>query len=262
MKKYLFVYKTLLLLNWEALVEYRTSFFTKLFSSMLYSAYHVITILLLTSTVPSVFGWSRYELLLLASTYSVFIGFYHMIISQNMARLAEEIYFGRLDFLLLKPIDSQFSATFWIIDFISGTRIVVGLLLSWYFLQAMHLGVGFTEVVLYISAIALGLCILYSIWLSVISLTIFNPRLSNVVDLLFHISEIGRYPREMYKQVSVFIFAILIPFTFIMIPATRVLLHDFSARQALEAVGVCAVLSILARSIWKISLRSYTSASS
>ena len=262
MKKYFTIYKTLILLNWYALVEYRTSFITKVLSSMLFTAYHVITVLLLTNTVSSIFGWSRLELLLLASTYSVFIGLYHMFISHNMSRLSEEVYFGRLDFLLLKPVDSQFLATFWLIDFVNGFRVVVGLFLSWYFLHNMNLSITFIDVMLYSAVMILGLCILYSIWVSVISLTIFNPRLSNVVDLLYHITEIGRYPGEMYRQVSVYIFALLLPFTLIMIPATRVLLHEFTWKQAAESVGVCIIISVLARTIWKYSLRFYTSASS
>lgn len=124
MRRYLSIYKTLLLLNWNAFIEYRSSFFLKVSARLLYTAYHVISILLLTNVVSSVFGWSRYELLLLASTYNVFVGLYHMVISHSMIRLSEEIYHGRLDFLLLKPTDSQFSATFWIVNFVDAIRVI------------------------------------------------------------------------------------------------------------------------------------------
>lgn len=262
MKKYFHIYKTLLALNWEVFIEYRASFYLKSISRLLYTAYHVLSIFLLTNIISSVFDWSRYELLLLASTYSVFIGLYHMIISHNMIRLSEEIYYGRLDFLLLKPIDSQFSATFWLFSFVDIIRVFVGALLTWFFLHVLGIKLTFLDIMLYVTTILMGLGILYSLWLSVLSLLIFNPRISNIIDLLFHLSEIGRYPGQMYQRVSVYLFAVVLPLTFLMIPATKVLLHKFTYLEGIELVLLCIIISITARFIWRRSLRSYTSASS
>lgn len=262
MKKYLRVYAGLLLFNWNALIIYRIDFFTKLLTSILYTAYHVLAIFILTNTVSSVFGWSRYELLLLASSYSVFIGLFHAFISRNIHRLSEEIYYGRLDYLLVKPIDSQFSATLWTVDFISFFRIGIGILLSWYFVNALHLTITVWTLASYAAAMLMGLCILYSIWLSVISLTIFNPRLSNLIDLLYHISELTRYPRDMYQHVSLFLFSLIFPFTFVLIPSVKILLHTFSLIQLSETVIVSISLFLVSRFIWMHSLKYYASASS
>lgn len=262
MKKYLRVYVSLLLFNWNALVAYRSSFFTRIFSSILYTTYHVVAILILTNTISSVFGWTRYELLLLASTYSVFIGLFHAFISRNMQRLTEEIYYGRLDYLLVKPIDSQFSASLWTVDFVSFFRIGMGLILTWYFISILGLTITVLGLALYVVAMLVGICILYSIWLSIVSVTIFNPRLSNVIDLLYHMSELSRYPKEMYQHVSIFFFSLLVPFTFILIPPTKILLHKFSLTQGLEAMIIAISLFIVSRFVWTQSLRHYTSASS
>lgn len=262
MKKYFRVYTSLLLFNWNALITYRSSFFTRIFSSMLYTTYHVVSILILTNTISSVFGWTRNELLLLASTYSVFIGLFHAFISRNMQRLTEEIYLGKLDYLLVKPIDSQFSGSLWTVDFISFFRVGMGLLLTWYFIDILHLTITAQIVFFYIILMLVGICILYSIWLSVVSITIFNPRLSNVVDLLYHMSEFTRYPREMFQHVSVFLFSLLIPFTFILIPPTKILLNTFSVFQGFEAVLIGITLFFISRLIWMQSLKHYTSASS
>ena len=262
MNKYFRVYKSLLIFNWNALIVYRIDFFTRLLTSILYTAYHVLAIFILTNTVSSVFGWSRYELLLLASSYSIFIGLFHAFISRNIHRLSEEIYYGRLDYLLVKPIDSQFSATLWTVDFISFFRIGIGMLLSWYFVSVLHLTITVLTITLYVAAMVMGLSILYSIWLSVISLTIFNPRLSNLIDLLYHISELTRYPRDMYQHLSLFIFSMIFPFTLVLIPSTKILLHTFGLFQLSETVGMSVVLFLVSRFIWMHSLKYYASASS
>lgn len=262
MKKYIRVYTALLLFNWNALIVYRINFFTKILSSVIYTAYHVLAILILTNTVPTVFGWKRYELLLLASTYSVFIGLFHAFISRNIHRLSEEIYYGRLDYMLVKPIDSQFAASLWTVDFISFFRVAMGLLLSWYFIGVLQLTITPLILLWFSVFIFVGLCILYSIWLSVISITIFNPRLSNLIDLLYHISELTRYPQKMYQHVSMIIYPLLFPFMFILIPPTKILLQQYSFGQGIQAVSVAVIFFFVSRLIWTQSLKHYSSASS
>lgn len=262
MKKYIRVYASLLLFNWSAMLVYRMDFFTKLMTSIIYTTYHVLAIFILTNTVSSVFSWSRNELLLLASTYSVFIGLFHAFISRNIHRLSEEIYYGRLDYMLVKPIDSQFAASLWTVDFISFFRIVMGLLLSWYFVGVLQLAITPLILLWYWVFIFVGLCILYSIWLSVISITIFNPRLSNLIDLLYHVSELTRYPQEMYQHVSMIIYPLLFPFIFILIPPTKILLQQYSVAQGIQAVSVAIAFLLVSRLIWTQSLKHYASASS
>lgn len=262
MKKYLLIYKTLLILNLDVFLEYRASLLMRLFSRLLYTTYHILTIVILTNVVSTFFGWTQYELLLLASTYSVFVGAYHLIISHNMIRLSELIYQGNLDFLLLKPVDSQFSVSFWLINYVDAIRVIVGILLTGFFLHNMHISISLFDIVQYVFFMILGLNILYSIWLLVITLTIFNPRLSNIVDLLFHITEISRYPGQMYQRVSASLFVLVFPFTLILIPGTRALLHGVTYTQTFQVVAASIVLTILARFFWKFALRSYTSASS
>lgn len=260
--KYLSVYKQLLKANWYALIEYRVDFISKLTSAMVFTFWHVIAVFLLTYNVPSVFGWTRNELLLLSATYSVFIGLYHAFISRNMARIANEVYFGRLDFLLLKPIDSQLSASLWIVDYISLFRCIFGLGLTMYFINIMHLVITPIQIVVYLFVTIIGIGILYSIWLSFVSLTIFNPRLSNIVALLFHLSNIARYPQEMYSKLPVYLSLSLLPLALIMTTPTKVLLQKFNGYLGLEIIILFLLLGGVSRFIWTKSLHYYTSASS
>lgn len=262
MKRYLKLYKQLLVANWTALLEYRADLISRVIASLMFSSYHVITVLLLTYNVPKIFGWTRNELLLLASTYSVFISIYHMFISRNLDRLADEIYYGRLDSLLLKPLDSQITSTLWIIDFVPLIRLIFGALLSVYFLSNMQVNITLASLTLYAAFIILGVFILYSLWLPFICLLIFNPRLSNIVSLLFQLTNFSRYPREMYAKLPVYIFASLIPLALIMTTPTKILIHKFSWQLSFEFLLVAVLLGVFARVFWKFSLKHYTSASS
>lgn len=262
MKKYLSLYRRLLIANWNTLLEYRSDFVTQIFSSLLYSLNHIIVVLLLTVKVPSVYGWTRGELLLLAATYNVFISIYHTFVSRNLDHIADEIYYGKLDYVLLKPIDSQLATTIWRINYVSLIRLVFGLSLSFYLMQTMHIALTIRMAIAYISVIAMGVFILYSFWLPFISLIIFNPRLSNIVMLLFQLTNVARYPKEMYARLPLYIFIPLLPLALILTTPTKILLQKFSFGLGLELLTVCVTLGLLARLVWKFSLRHYTSASS
>lgn len=262
MKKYLFFYKRLLIANWNALIEYRGDFVTQLISSLVFSLNHIIIVLLLTIKVPSVYGWSRVELLLLAATYNVFIGIFHTFISRNLDKIADDIYYGKLDYVLLKPIDSQLATVIWKINYVSLIRLLFGLVLTGYLIKSLHIVVTVHMVVVYFSAIVLSVFMLYSFWLPFISLMIFNPRLSNIVILLFNITNIARYPKEMYMRLPMYIFIPLLPLALILTTPTKILLQKFSNDLLWEFMFVTVVLGLFARFVWKYSLRYYTSASS
>jgi len=262
MKKYISLYKQLLVSNWNALVEYRSDFVTQVFSSLVYAINHVVVILLLTSKVPSAYGWTRSELLLLTATYNVFMGIYHTFISRNLDSLSDEIYLGRLDYVLLRPIDSQVSTMLWRIHYVSLVRLLFGLALSFYLVNSMQITITLSTVIAYVITILAGVFILYSIWLPFISLIIFNPRLSNIISLLFQSTNIARYPKEMYARLPMYIFIPLIPLALIMTTPTKVLVQKFSFTLGLEVLAVSLIVGIFARFVWKFSLRYYTSASS
>lgn len=262
MKKYLSIYRRLCIANWNALVEYRADVLTQIISSLMFSINHIIIVLLLTVKVPSVYGWTRGELLLLAATYNVFISIYHTLISRNLDHIADEIYFGRLDYVLLKPIDSQLSTTIWRINYISLIRFVFGASISLYLLHDMHISLTVSTVILYFFFLFMGVFLLYSFWLPFISLIIFNPRLSNIVSLLFQLTNVARYPREMYARLPAYIFISVLPLALILTTPTKVLVQKFSFGLASELLIVCLIMGLFARVTWKFALRHYTSASS
>ncbi|MEK7543453.1 MAG: ABC-2 family transporter protein [Patescibacteria group bacterium] len=262
MKKSILLYRRLLIANWNALIEYRGDFITQIISSLVFSLNHIIIVLLLTSKVPSVYGWSRGELILLASTYNVFIGIFHTFISRNLDQIADDIYFGKLDYVLLKPIDSQLATVIWKINYISLIRVLFGLTLTVYLMGTLHIIITVPMIVVYFFVIITGVYMLYSFWLPFITLMIFNPRLSNIVIFLFNITNVARYPKEMYARLPLYIFVPLLPLALILTTPTKVLLQKFTFELGFLFFAVCIVLGLFARFIWKLSLRHYTSASS
>jgi len=184
MRPYLTIYKTLLHLNLSALVAYRANFISNIISSISWGVFSIVSIVLLTSKTTVIYGWKREEILLLTTTYSVLIGLFHTLFSKNFERFSRMILYGRLDSILLKPIDSQFLISLWIVNYASLTRIILGIGLTFYFLHQLNIVLSPFIVVSYILITAMSLILLYSIWFIVATLTIWFPRLSNIVEFM------------------------------------------------------------------------------
>jgi ABC-2 type transport system permease protein len=262
MKKYFRIYQTLLHLNLSSLVAYRVNFTTNLISSISWGVFSIFSVLLLTSKTDMVYGWKREEIILLTTTYSVLIGIFHTMFSKNFERFSRMILYGRLDSVLLKPIDSQFMISLWIINYTSLSRVILGLGLTFYFLHQLHIALSPVIVVSYVLLLVMSLILLYSIWFIVATLTIWFPRLSNVVEFMYHVSGMTRYPQQMYRQLTNFIFIFLLPITLIISTPTKVLLGKNIVQDVIGLIIFTIALFIFSRMFWKFALRYYTSASS
>ncbi|MBI4009165.1 ABC-2 family transporter protein [Candidatus Roizmanbacteria bacterium] len=262
MKQYLAIYKTLLKLNFTQLVTYRENFLTSIFTSTLWGAFSFLLIILLTAKTPEIHGWKREELLILMGFYNIVIGgFFHMFFSRNFDHLANTVHFGQLDSILLKPVDSQFLVSTGTIAYWQVTRIIMGLTVVLYLLHNEAIKVTVSNVLVFTGLSVFGLLLLYSIWFTVMTLTIWHSRLSNLVYLLYHFNDLARFPPEMFRTLKSFVLPLL-PYFLVLVVPTKVILHKLTVIDTVLLISASLLFLLLSRKFWKFALRYYTSASS
>ncbi|MCX6793538.1 MAG: ABC-2 family transporter protein [Candidatus Gottesmanbacteria bacterium] len=262
MKKYLNVYRALIRLNFSALVVYRANVINNILGSTVWGVFSIVSIVLMTARTTSIFGWTRYEILLLSGVYGLFMGIYHTLFSRNFERLTSLIRLGMMDAILTKPVDSQFLVSTSIINYSSIIRIFLGAAFMWYMISIAHIVVTLPIVGLFCIGIIIGLLLLYSLWFIVATLIIWYPDLSNLIEFLYSVSNIGRFPREMYAHMNQFLFLFILPLTFMIIAPTKILLTKLTVFDALGLLMFAAIFFVGSRFFWKFALRYYTSASS
>jgi len=260
MKRYVKIYIRLLHLNFSSLLAYRANFVNSLISSSVWGGFSIISILLLTSRSSSLFGWSRHDIIFLTCSYSIIIGIFHTFFSRNFEHFSRVVDLGELDTLLIKPIDSQFFISLRYINYASIIRIVVGFFLVGYLLKGEAL--SFVQLFGYGTMMFFGLITLYALWYIITSFTIWLSRLSNIVEFLFTITNVSRFPPQMYREFSWYVFLFLFPLTLIIATPTKFLINKIDFPDVLILIITASVLFIVSRFFWKLALRFYTSASS
>lgn len=262
MKRYFRVYKKLLELNLSALTAYRGNFVNSVISSVVWGVFTVFSVVLLTARVDSLFGWSRDEIILLTCIFNINVGIFHMLFSRNFEYFSRIVHLGQLDTYLLKPIDAQFLLSTRHINYTSIIRIIFGIGLTWYFLRERIFAIQPIDVLLFFLFSICGIILLYSIWYMVTTITIWFSRLNNIVDVLFSISSVTRFPPEMYREFSFYVFAFLLPLVLIITTPTKFLLGRPDIVSVLGLFFLSVVFFIASRKFWRFALKFYTSASS
>ncbi len=261
MKRYLRVYRTLCAMSLETLFAYRANFINSSVSSFSWGVFSFISIFLLTSKTTTIYGWKREEIILLTCGYGILIGVFHTLFSKNFERMAEVINFAQLDPILLKPMDSQFLLSMRWINYTAAIRIVLGISLLIYFMHALSIVLTWFSFISFFLLLVVGIVLLYSLWFIVATLLIWFPRLSNLIELMYTVSGMTRFPGELYKNASAYLFLFLLPITLIVTTPVKFLVRRATAIDIIELLVFAFVFFVLSRKFWKFALRFYASAS-
>ncbi len=262
MKHYLKIYQRLLKMNFSLILAYRVGFINSVVSTIGWGIFQIIWVTILTHRIKSAFGWSKDELILLAISYVIVIAVFHLLFSRNLERLSRIIDKGELDTILLKPVDSQFLVSTWIVRYANFFRIFLGLGFLFYLTNQMGIHLTFIHVLSYLTLIFFGLMLLYSLWFIFSTILIWSPQLNNLIDFLYTINGMARYPTEMVKTLPFYLLPLILPFTITIVTPTRALFGKVLSGDIFVLLILAFLLFYLSRRFWKFALRYYTSASS
>lgn len=260
MKRYLRIYKRFLIFNFLFLFTYRANFINSVISSVAWGIFSILTVVLLTSKTPDVFGWTREELLILTGCYGVIIGFFHMFFSRNFDRFARIINRGELDLVLTKPLDSQFLLSTFIVNYTSLLRVLIGIIFVLYMVQKSGAQINALQISGFVLISFFSITLLYSIWFIVITFTVWFNRLFNLADLMFTISSVTGKPAEMYRVFSEYLFLFLLPLIVIVVTPARFLIRKMTFEEMVILMIFSLSIFYISRIFWKFALRFYTSA--
>jgi len=225
------------------------------------------------SRVPQINGWSRDQYFAFMATGMLINGIVETFFMPNCANLSEQIRTGRLDFALLKPVDTQFLVSMERINLamIGQILLAIGLLL----VSLYRIGepVSAAQVIMYLTFVGVGVMFFYSMMLVTACTSIWLGRNQGLYDFWFYITVFARYPRAIYDgrddsqleggEVLQFSFSYVIPILLVITVPARIVVGTLEQRHWAVVATVAAALGLLlARVVFRWSLTYYRSASS
>lgn len=261
-KRYLKIYAIQIRLALKILFLFRLNTIGLVLSTSMWSILILSTVFITTQRVRTVFGYTPQELLALAAVQVIFLGVFHTMISKNMERIPELINKGTFDFILLKPIDSQFYTTLGHVFPATLARIFIGIGVLVYLNQIGSILIpSIWSVLAFMGTLLCGVVIVYCVWFMVSTLLIWLPQMDNIVDLLYYLNTSSRYPYEFYREIGVMALLVLFPFSVALTVPTKVLMGTNTLFEVIILLGTTVLLFAISRMFWKFALKHYTSAS-
>lgn len=244
---------------------FRANNWANVLSTCFYTLSMILFINVLYSNVKLIAGYSKDEMLLFMFMGQV--GYYiSWLFHANLLELIQDVNKGRLDTLLIRPVPSLFYITFKKVRLFSVVRdcfppmIVLGLFINWsrLTLNTSSFFAGFAITLL-------GIVCVHVVHL-ISSLPVFwLGESENILNLSQEFEyNIGKViPFEGFGRNFRIVFSTLVPVMISAGVATSVILMKLPIFPTLIWVLIVTIMALIVRQwMWKIALRTYTSASS
>jgi ABC-2 type transport system permease protein len=108
MRRYLRLYTAFWRNCFRQALEFRVNFWSNVFTNLGWVLSLVIFMKVIFMNTKAVAGWSEAEMFVLVGTYSTLRGIADTLFYRNLSDLPTQIRTGMMDFILLRPVNSQF----------------------------------------------------------------------------------------------------------------------------------------------------------
>lgn len=240
---------------------YRLDFLAHILVGLVHVCGEIVAIWTIFSNTDSLGGWGQWQVLGLFGVFRIMVGLIGMIVGPNMRLMMEEIRTGKLDYVLLKPVNSQFYCSTRRIVVWRGVDMILGSILITVAVSQASGHVSALNVLLFLLMLAAGMTIVYSLWLVLATCAFWLTRVSNIEMVFWNLFEAGRYPVNIYSTPMRLALTYILPLAFLTTIPAGALMNRVSGVEMLTAV-IFAPLALLGASLfWRHGVRSYSGAS-
>ena len=241
-------------------LEYRLNFLIATITSITNLIGSLFGLFLFYRTGYTFQGWSWQEATIVLGLFTLLQGFSATFLVPNLNSIVKQVEQGTLDFVLLKPISSQFWLSTKTISPWGWPDLLFGIILIIY--AGAKLGLAWYDYLASLIPLGFGIVILYSIWFILGATSIWFVKVYNVTEVLRGLLEAGRYPIVAYPAVYRFFFTFIVPVAFLTTVPAQTMLNRNELTWILGAAILASILFIFSILFWRFALRFYTSASS
>ena len=260
--KYLKVYTKFLHTSLASELEYKTNILIDLITAILSLIGSIFLLSIFFKNNGIIGSWKFEEALIIQGIYTILNGITNTWFNPNLTEIVKHIREGTLDFVLLKPIDSQFFISLKKINPSGLLEIMLGFCLLLFCIRINHININLSFIILSLITIICSICILYSLWFFISTTTIWFVKTWNATEVLRSFLYIGRFPLNSFSFSLRVFFSVFIPIAFLTTIPSEVFLGLSQIWKIFLEVFVAIGFLITSRKFWLFALRYYSSASS
>jgi len=264
MRRYLQIYAIMLRNSLIREMSFKANFLLWMAVELLWFFGQIVFIEVIFSYTESIGGWTKWEMVLLIGTHQIIAQIFQAFFYINVANIPELVRTGKMDFLLMLPVDAQFAVSAKQFGLDSILNALVGVAFVVTAIWKLGVSISAAQIALYLVCIACGVAVHYGVMLALASCSFWVVRADGLIHGYYNLFNLGRYPDVIYRGLFKFIFSWVLPIVLVANVPARVLARF--AETPGPAIGQLAVVTagllVVTRFVWLAALRRYGSASS
>lgn len=215
------------------------------------------------SHTDNIAGWTRWEVVLLVGCSHFIQQLFQAFFFTNCVQLSELVRTGKLDFLMLLPVNTRFLVSVRQVDLGGFVNAASALGVVFFALHKLNLAPSAIHYLAFAALTVCGILLHYSLMMLLAASSFYTVRAQGIVWGYYQMFNIARMPESAFRGLFRAVFTFVLPMTLVSnVPAKTLILRMGSLPSIGLLLGITAAWFIISELVWRHSLRRYTSASS
>jgi len=242
---------------------FKSNFILWIFVELLWFGLQLSFIGVLYLHTDHIGSWTKWQVVMLIGGSHFIQQIYQAFFLINCTNLSELVRTGKLDFLMLLPVNTRFVVSFRQVDLGAFVNATFALAVMAFSARQLHLVPTPLQILGFLVLCLAGITIHYSLMFLLATISFYTVRAQGIVWGYYNLFNIARMPDEAFRGMFRLVFTFAIPMLLVSNVPVRVLVKPATSPQmALLLLGMTLVCFCISEYGWRASLRHYTSASS
>lgn len=207
--------------------------------------------------------WTKWQVVMLIGASHFIQQVYQAFFLINCTNLSELVRTGKLDFLLLLPVNTRFVVSLRQVDLGAFVNAGSAVAVMAYAAHQLHLVPTLVQVFGFLALCVMGIAIHYSLMFLLASISFWTVRAQGIVWGYYNLFNIARMPDEAFHGLFKIVFTFALPMLLVSNVPARLLTDKLSTPfPVLLLLLMSVVCFCVSEWGWRASMRRYTSASS
>jgi len=211
----------------------------------------------------SIGTWTKWEVVMLIGASHFIQQLFQALFLVNCAQLSELVHTGRMDFMLLLPVNTRFLVSVRHVDLGGFFSAASGLAVVGYAAHQLNVSPSLAQMLAFAALCVAAIVVHYSLMFFMATISFWTVRAQGLVMAYYNLFSIARIPDAAFRSTLRVIFTLAIPMLLVASVPVKVLVDRLDSPWEiilmLAMTLMCFLVSVL---MWQLALRRYSSASS
>jgi ABC-2 type transport system permease protein len=262
MRRYVSIYLALWRNSVVREMSFKSNFLLWIVVELLWFALQLCFIGVIYSHTDHIASWTKWQVVLLVGASYFIQQLFQAFFLTNCTQLSELIRTGRLDFMLLLPINARFLISLRQVDLGGFVNAGSALAVMAYAGRQLHLAVSLAQITGFLLLCMAGIVIHYSLMFMLASVAFWTVRAQGIVWGYYNLFNIARLPDSAFHGFFKFFFSFAIPMLLVANVPAKLLVEKLESPVEMLWLATMSLVSFIASELfWRMAVRRYTSAS-